>query len=64
MAWYRKRVAYNYKVYEQASSSNLDPTGLNEVEQGKLKLIDSTYQPSFNQHSVSPTTNIVYNPAQ
>ena len=55
---------YNYKVYEQASSSNLDPTGLNEVEQGKLKLIDSTYQPSFNQHSVSPTTNIVYNPAQ
>lgn len=55
---------YNYKVYEQSSSSNLDPTGLNEVEQGKLKLIDSTYQPSFNQHSVSPTTNIVYNPAQ
>ena len=55
---------YNYKVYEQASSSNLNPTGLNEVEQGKLKLIDSTYQPSFNQHSVSPTTNIVYNPAQ
>ncbi len=55
---------YNYKVYEQASSSNLDPTGLNEVEQGKLKLIDSTYQPSFNQHTVSPTTNIVYNPAQ
>ena len=53
---------YNYKVYEQSSSSNLDPTGLNEVEQGKL--IDSTYQPSFNQHSVSPTTNIVYNPAQ
>ena len=55
---------YNYKVYEQSSSSNLDPTGLNEVEQGKLKLIDSTYQPSFNKHSVSPTTNIVYNPAQ
>ena len=55
---------YNYKGYEQASSSNLDPTGLNEVEQGKLKLIDSTYQPSFNQHSVSPTTNIFYNPAQ
>lgn len=55
---------YNYKVYEQSSSSNLDPTGLNEVEQGKLKLIDSTYQPSFNQHSVLPTTNIVYNPAQ
>lgn len=55
---------YNYKVFEQASSSNLDPTGLNEVEQGKLKLIDSTYQPTFNQHTVSPSTNIVYNPAQ
>jgi len=55
---------YNYKVYEQASSSNLDPTGLNKVEEGKLKLIDSTYQPSFTQHSVSPTTNVVYNPAQ
>ena len=55
---------YNYKVYEQASSSNLDPTGLNKVEEGKLKLIDSTYQPSFIQHSVSPTTNVVYNPAQ
>ena len=55
---------YNYKVYEQASSSNLDPTGLNKVGEGKLKLIDSTYQPSFTQHSVSPTTNVVYNPAQ
>ena len=55
---------YNYKVYEQSSSSNLDPTGLNEVEQGKMKLIDSNYQPSFNQHTVSPTTNVVYNPAQ
>ena len=55
---------YKYKVYEQSSSSNLDPTGLNEVEQGKMKLIDSTYQPSFNQHTVSPTTNVVYNPAQ
>mgnify|MGYP003133792651 CR=1 FL=1 len=55
---------YNYKVYEQVSSSNLDPTGLNKVEEGKLKLIDSTYQPSFTQHSVSPTTNVVYNPAQ
>jgi len=55
---------YNYKVYEQASSSNLNPSGLNEVEQGKMKLIDSTYEPSFTQHTVSPTTNVVYNPAQ
>ena len=55
---------YKYKVYEQSSSSNLDPTKSNEVEQGKMKLIDSTYQPTFNQHTVSPSTNIVYNPSQ
>jgi len=55
---------YNYKVFEQNSTTNLDTTGLNEVEQGKMKLIDSTYQPSFTEHSVSPTTNVVYNPAQ
>ena len=55
---------YNYKVYEQNSTTNLDPTGLNKVEEGKMKLIDSTYQPSFTQHSVSPTTNVVYNPGQ
>lgn len=55
---------YNYKVYEQNSTTNLNPTGLNEVEQGKMKLIDSTYQPSFTQHTVSPSTNIVYNPGQ
>ena len=55
---------YNYKVFEQNSTTNLDPTGLNEVEQGKMKLIDSTYQPSFTQHSVTPTTNVVYNPGQ
>lgn len=58
---------YNYKVYEQNSSTNLDPSGDERVfvvEQGKMKLIDSTYQPSFTQHSVSPTTNVVYNPGQ
>lgn len=29
---------WRYKVYEQASSSNTDPTGLTEVERGILKL--------------------------
>lgn len=29
---------YNYKVYEQASSSNTDETGLTLLEEGKLKL--------------------------
>lgn len=33
---------YIYKVYEQASSSNLDPTGLNMVENGKAEFKDTT----------------------
>lgn len=32
---------YHYTVYEQASSSNLDPTGLNIVERGQMRLIDN-----------------------
>ncbi len=58
---------YNYKVYEQLSSTNLDPTNIvvvGVVEEGKMKLIDTSYEPSFTQHTVSPTTNVVYNPAQ
>lgn len=33
---------YSYKVYEQSSSSNTDPTGLTEVERGILKLNPAT----------------------
>jgi len=33
---------YLYKVYEQASSSNVDPTGLTEVERGILVLNPAT----------------------
>jgi len=58
---------YTYKVYEQLSSTNLDPTNIavvGVVEEGKMKLIDTSYEPSFTQHTVSPTTNVVYNPAQ
>lgn len=29
---------YQYKVYEQASATNLNPNGLNLVENGKLKV--------------------------
>lgn len=32
---------YHYTVYEQSSSSNLDPTGLNIVERGQMRLIDN-----------------------
>lgn len=31
---------YNYTIYEQSSSSNLDPTGLTIVERGLMRLID------------------------
>lgn len=32
---------YHYTVYEQSSSSNLDPTGLSIVERGQMRLIDN-----------------------
>lgn len=54
---------YEYRVFEQVSTTNLDPSGLTIVETGKMKLIDTTEEPNFTQHSVSPTTNIVYNPS-
>jgi len=59
---------FTYKVYEQLSSTNLDPTNelvvVGVVEEGKMKLIDTSYEPSYTEHSVSPTTNVVYNPRQ
>ena len=33
---------WRYKVYEQSSSTNTDPTGLTEVERGIMKLIPAT----------------------
>jgi hypothetical protein len=32
---------YHYTIYEQASSSNLSPTGLTIVERGQMRLIDT-----------------------
>lgn len=31
---------YHYAIYQQSSSSNLDPTGLTIVERGQMRLID------------------------
>lgn len=44
---------FSYEVYEQSSSSNLDPSGLNLVECGKMLL-----QPENNliQQGYAPTT--------
>lgn len=32
---------YHYTIYEQSSSSNLDPTGLTVVERGQMRLYDT-----------------------
>jgi hypothetical protein len=44
-----------YKVYEQASNTNTDPTGLNQVEEGKLSL-ESVTQFSY-QKGYEPQTS-------
>jgi hypothetical protein len=31
---------YHYTIYEQSSSSNLDPSGLTIVERGHMRLVD------------------------
>lgn len=33
---------YHYAIYEQSSSSNLDPTGLTIVERGRMRLVETT----------------------
>jgi len=45
---------YTYQVYEQASSSNTDPTGLNEVESGLMFLSDGS-EPTITQYDNSVT---------
>lgn len=46
-----------YKVYEQESSTNTDPTGLTEVEYGILKLNPSTSF-AYSKYEESTTYNI------
>lgn len=48
---------YHYYIYEQASSTNLDPTGLTLVEQGKALCI--TTLPTEYSHTAS-LTEVVY----
>jgi len=42
---------YKYNIYEQASSTNLDPSGLTIVESGKMRL-GGTEQ-TFTKHTIS-----------
>lgn len=44
---------YSYEVYEQASSTNTNITGLNQVECGKMKLLPST---ELNKQGYEPQT--------
>lgn len=46
-----------YYVYEQASSTNTDPTGLTEVERGILKLNPAS-EFSFDEYEVTTTYKV------
>ena len=47
---------YTYTVYEQASPSNLDPTGLNLLETGIMELTGTTI--SFTEYETTSTFTI------
>jgi len=52
---------YKYNIYEQATgSTNLDPTGLTLVENGKMRLGGTTQ--TFTKHSISEGY-VAHNPA-
>lgn len=47
---------YHYAIYEQSSSSNLDPTGLTIVERGRMRLVESTESTSqYIAHEITHT---------
>lgn len=50
---------YTYTVYEQSSSSNLDPSELSIVETGKMKLLGTAQ--SFTEHSIT-TEYVTHDP--
>jgi hypothetical protein len=47
---------YTYEVYEQASTTNLDITGLNKLETGIMWLLVTTM--SYNQYTTTDTYTI------
>lgn len=51
---------YMYKFYEQSSSTNLNPSGLTEVENGIIICVDNTNH--LNTEYTSITTNTEYQP--
>ena len=47
---------YDYEVYEQTSSSNTNPAGLNLLESGIMELVGSAF--SYTQYSTTDTYTI------
>jgi hypothetical protein len=54
---------YTYKVYQQTSSSNLDPTlTTSVVEEGKSRAVNTTAVSPTVTYESATTTNITYTP--
>lgn len=51
---------WDYKVFEQASASNIDITGLNEVERGVLRVIDTTTPAASTTYDSQNKDAVVY----
>lgn len=47
---------YDYEIYEQASTTNLDPTGLNMLESGIMELVGTAF--SYTNFSTTDTYTI------
>jgi hypothetical protein len=47
---------YNYQVYEQTSSSNTNPSGLNMIESGIMDLVGTPF--NFTEYSTTDTYTI------
>lgn len=47
---------YDYQIYEQASTSNLNPSGLNELESGIMDLVGTAI--SYTEYQTTDTYNI------
>lgn len=50
---------YTYNIYEQTSTTNLDPTGLNLVENGKVQVVNATV--SLDEFNEQQTTIVAFN---
>ena len=47
---------YDYEVYEQASTSNTNPAGLNMIESGIMELVGTPFE--FTEYSTTDTYTI------